>query len=203
MNYGEELAYWYCRLNGFFLLQNFVIHRKGNERYPTDCDLLGVRMPFVFEEIGGRPEDWDSFLFDKFDITKILGIYVEVKTGAYNNDHLFNRQYLKYAVERMGTINDVEAEIDTIDNNPITLLENRTQIGKILIAQNAPRRPYDKFVYISISHVIEFITARINRYPSEKFRDRIFFNSDLLQLLIHQVNSEMRNQNVEERTLFT
>jgi hypothetical protein len=26
MNYGETLTYWYLRLNGFFLLRNFVLH---------------------------------------------------------------------------------------------------------------------------------------------------------------------------------
>jgi hypothetical protein len=36
MNYGETLAYWYLRLNGFFLLQNFVLHpiaeSEGNDK---------------------------------------------------------------------------------------------------------------------------------------------------------------------------
>lgn len=35
MNYGETLAYWYLRLNGFFLLNNFVVHRTpGNQKAP-------------------------------------------------------------------------------------------------------------------------------------------------------------------------
>ena len=44
MNYGETLAYWYLRLNGFFLLRNFVLHplheSEANDRYTADSDLL-------------------------------------------------------------------------------------------------------------------------------------------------------------------
>ena len=38
-NYGEELAYWYLRLNGFFLIENFVIHNQEHEN-GSDVDML-------------------------------------------------------------------------------------------------------------------------------------------------------------------
>ncbi len=46
MNYGETLAYWYLRLNGFFPLRNFVLHpvhesagddRRHNESCVKAC----------------------------------------------------------------------------------------------------------------------------------------------------------------------
>lgn len=88
MNYAETLAYWYLRLNGFFPLKNFVLHssrreerlgREGaeqNEGYipGADCDLIAVRFPHVYEEIGGQPRqeeaiednegDWDKRFSD-------------------------------------------------------------------------------------------------------------------------------------------
>ena len=33
MNFAEELVYWYLRLNGFFPITNFVLHR--DEGYPS------------------------------------------------------------------------------------------------------------------------------------------------------------------------
>ncbi len=51
-NYGEELAYWYLRLNGFFVLDNFVYHRTKHNR-DGDADLLAIRLPNVKEPIGG------------------------------------------------------------------------------------------------------------------------------------------------------
>jgi hypothetical protein len=48
MNYGETNAYWYLRLNGFFLINNFVIHRTDEIAYSSDIDILGIRLPYVF-----------------------------------------------------------------------------------------------------------------------------------------------------------
>ncbi len=51
MNYGETLTYWYLRLNGFFLLRNFVLHpsyeSEGTNNQAADSDLLAVRFPHV------------------------------------------------------------------------------------------------------------------------------------------------------------
>jgi hypothetical protein len=61
-NYGEAWAYWYLRLNGFFPLGNFVVHKDSVVRHRADVDLLGVRPPHVFEEVGGQQDDWDPAL---------------------------------------------------------------------------------------------------------------------------------------------
>lgn len=45
MNYGEELTYWYLRLNGFFPISRYMIHRTEEGRHPSDRDLLAVRFP--------------------------------------------------------------------------------------------------------------------------------------------------------------
>lgn len=62
VNFAEEIAYWYLRLNGFLLLQNFVLHRmgRGPQRGTADSDLLAIRFPYVYEEIGGQDHDWDQ-----------------------------------------------------------------------------------------------------------------------------------------------
>lgn len=39
----ERLVYWYLRLNGFMLLENFVIHPDTGDQQRTEADLLGVR----------------------------------------------------------------------------------------------------------------------------------------------------------------
>jgi hypothetical protein len=72
MNYGETLAYWYLWLNGFFPLKNFVLHssHRTKDAYPSarfnnidpennymqavDSDLIAIRFPFVYEEVGGQ-----------------------------------------------------------------------------------------------------------------------------------------------------
>ena len=51
------MAYWYFRLNGFFQIENFVVHptRRGGQR--TDADLLAVRFPHRAERLFDDPND--------------------------------------------------------------------------------------------------------------------------------------------------
>jgi hypothetical protein len=84
MNYGEELGYWYLRLNGFFPLSNVVLHGGETLRYTSDCDLLAVRPPHVYEVVGGQMEDWDPKLYELFEGGWTLGVVCEVKTGAFD-----------------------------------------------------------------------------------------------------------------------
>lgn len=86
MNYGEEHAYWYLRLNGFFPLQNFVVHRHGGNELRSDVDVLAVRPPLVYEEIGGQQGDWDQFLAAHVPLDCVLGVVCEVKTGYPSGD---------------------------------------------------------------------------------------------------------------------
>jgi hypothetical protein len=53
----EKVAYWYFRLNGFFQIENFVVHpeRRGAQR--TDADLLAVRFPHRAERLFDDPND--------------------------------------------------------------------------------------------------------------------------------------------------
>lgn len=53
----EKVAYWYFRLNGFFQIENFVVHpeRRGAQR--TDADILAVRFPFRAERLFDDPTD--------------------------------------------------------------------------------------------------------------------------------------------------
>lgn len=39
----ERLSYWYLRLNGFMLLENFIVHDETSAEQRTDADLIGVR----------------------------------------------------------------------------------------------------------------------------------------------------------------
>ncbi len=37
----EQTAYWYFRLNGFFTIQNFIVHPDIGGRQHTDADIIG------------------------------------------------------------------------------------------------------------------------------------------------------------------
>lgn len=51
----EKVAYWYFRLNGFFQIENFVVHPSGSGSQRTDADILAVRFPFRAERLIDNP----------------------------------------------------------------------------------------------------------------------------------------------------
>lgn len=110
-NFAEELTYWYFRLNGFFLLENYVLHNvgEGNQRGTADADLLAIRFPHVYEKVGGQGKDWDKdkFLEWGFDIEEDhLALIVEVKSGENVEkseiENSFSPERLKTALYRFG-----------------------------------------------------------------------------------------------------
>ena len=79
----EKIAYWYFRLNGFFQIENFVVHpeRRGGQR--TDADLLAARFPHRAERLFDDPNDFmaddEQRLALSRDCTDV--VIAEVKTN--------------------------------------------------------------------------------------------------------------------------
>jgi hypothetical protein len=80
---AEDVAYWYFRLNGFLLLENFYVHPDRGGGALTDADLLAVRFPHRAERVFDNPtdvmEDDDQTLAltrDRIDV-----VIAEIKTG--------------------------------------------------------------------------------------------------------------------------
>jgi hypothetical protein len=80
----EKMAYWYFRLNGFFLIENFIVHPEGRGGQRTDADLLAVRFPFRAERLFDDPND---IMADDVQRLELRGdlidvVIAEVKSGA-------------------------------------------------------------------------------------------------------------------------
>jgi len=181
MNYGETLAYWYLRLNGFFPLTNFVLHKSDGVKYTSDCDILAVRPPLVYEEVGGQPDDWDQWLLKYIKTGRTLGVICEVKTGDYEADKLFRPEYVRYAAKRLG-MTDKDEDITRIaDGGAIEDIGDTYRIIKLFVSNHGAE---EKFENRSLEEIIQFLFDRIGKYPAEKYKDRMFFGSILFQGLV-------------------
>ena len=91
MNKDEELVKVFLRLNGYFLVDNFIVH--NGEADLTDCrekiipqltetDLLGMRMPFQIENTGDLTiANYEKLILDNGLIDLVI---IESKTGKEN-----------------------------------------------------------------------------------------------------------------------
>lgn len=201
MNYGEEYALWYLRLNGFFPISNFVIHKSHEINYSSDCDVLAIRLPHVFEDIGGQEGDWDDFLRDTFDLRKAIGIICEVKTGNYDKEKLFRKNNVRYCIGRLGFVprEYVAALSEEFEGRQIINPNSNCQLAKLLIAKDGPET--ENYLYVNIDSIISFLEKRIDEYPEEKYRDRMFFSSILFQSVIDRVALKRNSKDRRERPI--
>ena len=192
MNYGEELAYWYLRLNGCFPLADFVMHRGVTLEYTSDCDVLAVRPPYVSEEIGGQPDDWDPKLSQFFKDECTLGIICEAKTSAYELEKLFKAPNLTYSVRRLGLVAKADEAAYELTNQLSSDPSKGVRFLKMLVANEAVQNK--RFFCITFEDVRSFLRSRFQKYKESKFQDRMFFPSELIQNLIDEVHGRTRPQ---------
>lgn len=193
MNYGEELAYWYLRLNGFFPLIDFVIHKSNQFKYRSDIDIIAIRPPHVFEEVGGKKPDWDERLTDCFDFNQYVGLICEVKTGGFDQARLFCDKNTKAGVQRSGLFpkNKIKLVIDDLQKGAGYPSNSKYTFVKLLISTG--HKGKNKYISLSVKEIEKFILDRIEKYANEKYASRMFFPSTMFQLLIAQ-NNRKRSQ---------
>jgi hypothetical protein len=97
MNALEQLAVWYLRLNGYFVIPNFIAHGRISSQ--TDVDVLGVRFPHSQE----YPDDIDVLQIPTGKTDVLLS---EVKTGKCELNGPWrgksNGDPLEYVLRRVG-----------------------------------------------------------------------------------------------------
>ncbi len=88
----DAVAEWFLRLNGFFTVQNFIVHpltpEEGSQQR-TDADVLGIRFPRRQEIVGGELlTDHPAFR----DAERRTFVIAEVKAGRCRLNGPWSRQ---------------------------------------------------------------------------------------------------------------
>lgn len=187
-NYGEELAYWYLRLNGFFPITNFVFHsikEEDKKCYNADADILGIRPPNVREVIKKRTVEFDDKIISGYEKSRCVFVYCEVKTSGYKDkvDKLFPKERMEYVFKRFGL------DPNAVTEDPKILIGTRI-FKKVLIANKLESDADKKAIFISLKSTIDFIRGRFEDYYDDKYPSRMFFNSSLIQKFIHDANEK-------------
>ena len=180
LNYGEELAYWYLRFNGFFIITNFVLH-SDQENPTSDFDVLAIKFPCETEKIEDQTLENDPTLLDEFDKHTIIGLICEVKTGRNRSaKSLVNESYLLKALGRFGFVEDYSRYVENLKNQSIITIEGKYQIGKLFIAEGESNK--EGCINISLNSISQFINNRISQYNRLKYMDRMYFPSSIYYL---------------------
>ena len=175
----ERVAYWYLRLNGFFQIENFVIHpeRSGSQR--TDADILAVRFPFRAERLIDEPT---RIMRDDIELLSLSSnlvdvVIAEVKT---NQTCMLNgpwtdasKENIHRAIAAIGCF-ETRSEIDQAAQALYSGKAHSTSILQIrLIAIGKAENPalseeYPEVTQLVWSEVLAFIWHRFHEYKRAK-----------------------------------
>lgn len=210
MNFGETIAYWYFRLNGFFPLMNFVVHRHDDVHEDREIDLLAVRFPHVTEAVGGQEVDWDNDRFNDWQLghrEKTVCVIGEIKTGGYHGDQIaksFNAEKLNDALQRFGLLlpSPLPETVAKLSIAP-SISEGGTTFAKVLMADSRHRRKRNVELppchQIELEDAVDFIEKRFDKYFDRKNAARVYFQNDIIQFLAWKaglpVDDEFRLEN--------
>lgn len=175
----ERVAYWYFRLNGFFQIENFVVHpeRRGSQR--TDADLLAVRFPFRAERLFDNPNDVmaDDQQGLKLSPDLIDAVIAEVKTnqpctlnGPWTKQE---HQNVHRALAAMGCIpaDHIKQAAEDIYRAGAHVSTNGVRIRLIAVGRennNELFNAYPNVVQRTWRDVLSFIWNRLRRYRQQK-----------------------------------
>lgn len=200
MNFAEAWAYWYLRLNGFFLIRSFVVHRP-DKNYKADIDVLAIRPRHVYEVFGGQPEDWDA-RFDTWGLgldtasgawLRTVGLTVEVKAGGFEKKDIkegfFGPLRISEAVGRLGLAepavrDDVSASL--ADSAVYSSPDGAWTIGKLLVYEptRSPSLKDQPILSLPVLDAKAFVKARMMKYQEAKSPAFEMFPSELVQDLL-------------------
>jgi len=186
MNYSEQLAYWYFRLNGFFLIADFVNHRNFQHNTSHDTDLLAIKTPFTSEVVGGD-------YLNEYTSGKYHGVLVEVKSGPnYKIDKvLANHEILRESINRLGLLDRQEIDVSFRELQIKPRFENENCIiEKILICSNQEEGLMPRFRVITFNSILKYFESK--KQLVQKNSDRLYFNSELIQFIFSDI---YRNEN--------
>lgn len=173
----EKLVALYMRLNGYFIVENFIVHSKGPSPQRTDVDVLGVRLPHQAEVItnGGKPlklPNDPKLVADGSAINDV--VIAEVKSGR---PHINERSWkkdkvvLEYILRFVG-FTDIEAKLSEVAECLRTRYHAEYDNYRFRIVAfgqgEAPQEAEKDLKTIDLKHTLDFVKKRFRRYESHK-----------------------------------
>lgn len=166
---AEILTKWYLRFNGYFTVDNFIVHNPDNISNgvisnTTETDVLAIRHKHSKEIAGKLHIANDEALIDELDFM-IDFVIAEVKTGGENKPNKVwrekNKNAISYIIRFAGFI-ESEEQIQTITDKLITdsiyVEDNKSfRIRLVLFSETPPNQNWKNLKHIPLEHIVDFL----------------------------------------------
>lgn len=171
-NSAETLAKWYLRFNGYFIVDNFIVHagddpsRISREKIGnhTETDILAIRHKFSKEITGNLHIENDPNIINQSD-SKIDFLIAEVKTGNQDKPNKVWTEkrisVIEYILRFAGFI-ETEETLTSVANNLASngFFDDQNQnfsIRLVLISEIPPSKHWKHIKNILFDDIISFL----------------------------------------------
>jgi len=166
---AEEVGVFYLRLNGFFTIPNFAIHRDSvHHHLRTEADVVGVRFPFGMEHSNGERMRDDPVIVD-LAAKKRLFALVEIKSGLCEINGPWKieeggAENLAYVIKRMGLarVRQIAPIADSLARN-FTWEDEENKVVYLCIGDRP--NPKVRARQILFKEVAAFLRRRFSSHP--------------------------------------
>ena len=170
----EELVEWYLRLNGYFIIPNYILHPlmpSGSQR--TEIDLLGVRFPYQSEVVcnsdGKRlPMENDTKLIDNQFVDCLIVSVKGAESEAEVNRAIKDFQNLKDVIKRFGFVESEKEITDVAEELSREKKAVRDQFQIRFLGVGGKFDRYSKTKQIIFKEIVEFMLTRFRAYYHHK-----------------------------------
>jgi hypothetical protein len=195
----ELLVGCYLRLNGYFVVNNFILHEEhGSQK--TEIDLIGVRFPNQIEIINGNDglahtlENDDELVIRDNLIDVVIA---EVTTGpAKINDPFQKEEVLEYVLDWIGCLDEAEKR------EAIKALRNKQDFctDKFRVRFVCFGKPSKiECKQLTLLHVLTFIRGRFKKYYDLKTQSRQWYG--VMDYLYTTVNENTQVEKVLDKII--
>ena len=169
---GEILAKWYLRFNGYFIVDNFIVHAgddinrisKNIVGNHTETDILAIRHKFSKEITGSLLIQNDQKIINPQD-NPIDFVIAEVKTGGQSKPNkLWTEKKLsviEYILRFAGFI-ETEATISAVaihlsEKGIYHDTDNKFSVRLVLISETKANKNWEHLTNILFDNIIDFL----------------------------------------------
>jgi len=193
----EKLVALYLRLNGYFIVDNFILHRERSGQM-TEVDVFGVRFPHQVEKLGETEMLNDPKLVDP-DQDWVDVVFAEVKSGSPKVNEPWHQQGVLEYILRFVGFTDKEAKVSEVAECLRTRYHAEYGDFRFRIvafgqgdALHESEEGLQTIPPIPLQHTLDFVRKRFYRFKRQKADISQWDNATLQGYLLRELRQGKR-----------
>lgn len=166
----EKLVALYLRLNGYFIIENFIIHPRDRGSQRGEVDVFGVRLPYQAEMPGETMLNDPKLVQTGNNCIDVVFVEVKGRRRPRPNGSWYTEGVLEYVLRFVGFTPE-EKEIKKVADSLRRVGDTKSEGSKFcfrIVAFSERPACSSNVKAITLDHVLQWIHKRFERWAQVK-----------------------------------